>query len=134
MSIDVLLLEDYSGMNSLDDIQEKLREDVASEFDIDKSILQDVEFLICYMSVGSWGCDSSSFYIGKRGNQVFEVNGSHCSCYGFEGQWDEEIIKTKEEMLSLAERWNFLGGYDSNPSENENAIKERIKYLATILF
>ena len=27
---------------------------------------------------------------------LFEVNGSHCSCYGLEGQWDVEEINIKE--------------------------------------
>lgn len=29
-----------------------------------------------------------AFVLFQRGDDVFEVNGSHCSCNGLEGQWD----------------------------------------------
>lgn len=33
----------------------------------------------------------------------FNVSGSHCSCYGLEGQWDEEYY-TYEEMVACLQR------------------------------
>lgn len=31
-----------------------------------------------------------------KDNKVFEVNGSHCSCYGLEEQWQPEEVDLKE--------------------------------------
>lgn len=37
-------------------------------------------------------------------NQLFfNVSGSHCSCYGLEGQWEEEYY-TYDEMVAVLER------------------------------
>ena len=53
-----------------------------------KEKLAGKKVLIAYESVGSWGCDSSSFFLLKdsKTKDLFEVHGSHCSCFGFEGQ------------------------------------------------
>ena len=32
----------------------------------------------------------SAFVLTRKGGQLYEVNGSHCSCYGLEGQWEPE--------------------------------------------
>jgi len=34
--------------------------------------------------------DGDAFVLFARDGQLFEVNGSHCSCYGLEGQWEPE--------------------------------------------
>lgn len=32
----------------------------------------------------------AAFVLFEKGGELFEVNGSHCSCYGLEGQWGPE--------------------------------------------
>ena len=34
----------------------------------------------------------------KENKQFFEVHGSHCSCYGLEGQWDEEYYEDAKQL------------------------------------
>ncbi len=34
--------------------------------------------------------ESYAFVLFERGGKLYEVNGSHCSCYGLEGQWAPE--------------------------------------------
>jgi hypothetical protein len=34
--------------------------------------------------------DGSAFVLFERDGELFEVNGSHCSCYGLEDQWKPE--------------------------------------------
>lgn len=36
--------------------------------------------------------------------QFFEVHGSHCSCYGLEGQWDEEYYEDVKQLQAAIER------------------------------
>src|SRR5687768_16277755 len=58
--------------------------------------LSKLEVLIAYESVGDYGCDSSSYFLFKDGEgNLFEIHGSHCSCYGFEGQFELEPTTIK---------------------------------------
>lgn len=34
--------------------------------------------------------DGSAFVLFEKDGKLYEVNGSHCSCYGLEGQWEPE--------------------------------------------
>lgn len=43
--------------------------------------------------------EGSAFVIFEKDGKVFEVNGSHCSCYGLEGQWEPEET-TVEALLA----------------------------------
>lgn len=40
----------------------------------------------------------------KDKKQFFEVHGSHCSCYGLEGQWDEEYYEDVGQLQASIER------------------------------
>ncbi len=40
----------------------------------------------------------------KQKKQFFEVHGSHCSCYGLEGQWDEEYYDDVKQLQAAIER------------------------------
>lgn len=50
--------------------------------------------------------DSTVIY--RNGDRYFMVSGSHCSCYGLEGQWEPEEY-TKEELVELSWR-QYEGG------------------------
>lgn len=88
--------------------------------------LADCEILVAYESVGSWGCDSSSFFLFRKGGKLYENHGSHCSCYGFEGQWEPE--ETTRASLLARGSWS-LGGYDVDGSANDAAIRAFIETL-----
>jgi hypothetical protein len=47
----------------------------------------------------------SAFVAYEQGGVVYEVNGSHCSCYGLEGQWEPEPVVWKE----LLARKHYVG-------------------------
>jgi len=74
--------------------------------------LDEYDILIAYESVGSWGCDSSSYFLlrNKKTKKLYEASGSHCSCYGFEGQWD--LQETSLKYLQSEKFYLPLGGYD----------------------
>lgn len=80
--------------------------------------LKDLEVLVAYESVVSWGCDSSSWFLlrNTETGQLFEVSGSHCSCFGFEDQFKPE--PTTVEYLK-SEKFSFsCGGYDSTRGDD----------------
>lgn len=63
----------------------------------------------------------------------FNNSGSHCSCYGLEGQWDIEDY-TFEEMKAVIERQ--IEQYDPSgyvSSSDKSEYEARIELLKTIL-
>ncbi len=92
--------------------------------------LKEYDVLIAYESVGSWGCDSSSFFLlrKKSSGRLFEVNGSHCSCYGFENQFKPTPVNKIELKNRAKEEYGLFypGGYDNSPSNNISSIKHYV--------
>lgn len=91
--------------------------------------LESYDVIIAYESVGAWGCDSNSYFLLKHKDtgQYQEFSGAHCSCYGFEGQFDPQ--ETSIEYLK-SDKFNFYcGEYDDNETENQKAVKDFLAAL-----
>lgn len=67
-----------------------------------KASLVGAEFLIAYEN--EEGDNGSSWFLFRQAGKLFEVTASHCSCYGFEGQWLPEEV-TKMELLKRNLSW-----------------------------
>lgn len=94
------------------------------------SKLEQFNILVAYESVGSWGCDSSSWFLlrHKERDTLHIISGGHCSCFGFEGQG--QIEDTDIEYLK-SDRFYFpCGGYDESRDENEKSVKAAIAALS----
>jgi len=119
-----LYLEDLQGMT-----KEELVKHICYSYKTTEEALKDYHILVAYESVGSWGCDSSSYFLlkHKKTKEYFEVIGGHCSCYGFEDQW--EPTATPVEYLKSDKFRVSLGGYDNCPETNTQAIKDFMKGL-----
>jgi hypothetical protein len=101
-------LEDYDNSN-----RESVLNDFKGEWQAEPSCVDRFEVLVAYQSVGDYGCDSSAWFLlrEKSTGRLFEACGSHCSCYGFEGQFEPEqttVTYLKSDKFSFG-----LGGYDS---------------------
>lgn len=93
-----------------------------------EEILAPETILIAYESVGSWGCDSSSYYLIQNADgELYEVRGSHCSCHGFEGQYYPEPVTVEYLNSDRFEVWT--GGYDDDAEYNKEKIKEFVACL-----
>ena len=115
-------LEDYESVSD-----EELRKSIASSYEITEEELDKYDILLAYQSVGSWGCDSMAHLIMRRkeDDALMYNQGSHCSCYGFEDQFEPEET-SKEEL----QRYSFYaGGYDNNEDSNQKAMKDFIETL-----
>jgi len=125
---DMIALEDLKGLS-----EEAVIELLTQEYgEGDGATLENKEVLLAYQSVGSWGCDSSSFFLlkDKTTEQLFEIHGSHCSCFGFEGQLNLEA--STKESLQYRDREGgvfYPGGYDNDEVENKKAVSDYIKSL-----
>lgn len=70
-------------------------EDIIREFAITSEQLESVEILYAYYSYEDYSGDAHVIF--RKDGKLYEVNGSHCSCYGLEGQWEPE--ETSVEAL-----------------------------------
>lgn len=90
--------------------------------------LDDMVVLIAYESVGNYDCDSFFLIQDQEGN-FYEVNGSHCSCYGFEGQWFPE----ETSIAAIHHRVNngslFYPGFNRDDGDSHDVAREFINRL-----
>ena len=63
-------------------------QDIISNFQIDVSALNGLEIIYAAYTPGDYCGDAHVIF--RKESKLFEVNGSHCSCYGLEGQWEPE--------------------------------------------
>jgi len=78
------------------------KEDVFMEFsqgygelDSDmKNEMENCKILLAWYGYGDY--DGSAFVLFERDGKLYEVNGSHCSCYGLEDQWVPEETSVAE--------------------------------------
>lgn len=68
------------------------------------------------------GYEGEAIVIFRQDGKLFEVHGSHCSCYGLEGQWEPEAVEP-EVLLGRIER---AGSYGV-----EAAFKDQLKGALT---
>jgi len=53
------------------------------------------------------GYEGDALVVYRDGTSLYEVHGSHCSCYGLEGQWEPEAV----ERDALLKRIEAAGDY-----------------------
>ncbi len=66
---------------------------------------------IIYSSYENHDYDGHAFVLLERPSGLFEVNGGHCSCFGLEGQWEEE--ETSKEALMHRLKHGCIYGADT---------------------
>lgn len=62
--------------------------DVFSNFYVSEEESKGVEIL--YAQYNVYGYEGDAHVIFRKDGKLYEVSGSHCSCYGFETQWQPE--------------------------------------------
>lgn len=82
-------------------------EGLKHDFEIDDAVLEGAEILLAYYSCADWS--GEAFVLFRRDGKLYEVNGSHCSCYGLENQWEPE--ETSMEALRYRLDNGQLGRY-----------------------
>lgn len=88
------------------------KEDLISSFDMtddEKKELESLEILYASYDGGGYEGDALVFLKDSEG-KLYEARGSHCSCYGLEGQW--ATVETNLEALK-ARDWSYsLSGHE----------------------
>ena len=70
---------------------------LCKEYDITEEVIESID--IIYADYEYISYDGESFVLFSKYGELYEVNGSHCSCYGLEGQWNPEPT-TAEAILA----------------------------------
>ena len=89
------------------------KEDVANQFRIDEKELKGAKILYASYEYGDYS--GSAFVLFERKGKLYEVHGSHCSCYGLEGQWEPEKTFVKafdrrnidKQLQGVLKRWDL---------------------------
>ena len=96
----------------------------AAEKEALRATLGQYDIVVAYESVGDYGCDSSSWLLlrHRTSGAYFENHGSHCSCYGFEGQFDPE--ETTLEHLRSGKFRLYAGAYDTDGATRTQEVQQ----------
>ena len=103
------------------------------DFNIDDSYLEGVEILLASYTYQNY--EGNAFVLFLKDGKLYEVNGSHCSCYGLEAknyygsttsQWEPEETSVESLLKRLNEGKLGINDYDENLFANElrKVIKE----------
>ncbi len=71
---------------------------------------------VIYANYDNEGYEGRAFVAFRNGDKYFTVNASHCSCYGLEGQWNENIVEysSKEEFINNMRHYATKSYYGSD--------------------
>jgi hypothetical protein len=86
--------------------------DVGREFDESEGFLTESALVVAAYEQGN--CDGEAFVLFRHDGKLYEVNASHCSCYGLDGQWEPE-----ETTVSALLARNTIVGFGDNETNRE---------------
>lgn len=80
---------------------------------------------ILFASYGQANYSGDAWVLFEQGGKLYEVNGSHCSCFGLEGQWKPEEVVLEELKNRLLE-----GTWGTDDWSDNNFREELVKFLS----
>jgi hypothetical protein len=98
------------------------KESLEGSFDLSSGSLEDCNILFASYDVD--GYEGSALVLYEQGGKLYEVHGSHCSCYGLEGQWDPE-----ECSVEVIKHYMDKGDWSYYLNGNESVVLEAIAQL-----
>lgn len=91
--------------------------------------LSGINILLAYYRYEDY--NGEAFVLFEKDGQLYEVNGSHCSCYGLENQWEPRLTELKGIAYRLNEGHMVEENVynSSNDEEYTNQYKTELKEL-----
>lgn len=87
---------------------------------MDKVIKKYENIKILFASYGRANYSGDAWVLFEENEKLFEINGSHCSCYGLENQWTPDEVS----LLELENR--LLNGTFGEDDWSDNNFKEEL--------
>jgi len=116
-------------LNIFEDKISVLNEFAGEHYSWDKE--KEIEFVkkheninILFASYGYDNYSGDAWVLFEQDGELFEINGSHCSCYGLEGQWEPERVSLKELKHRL-----LSGTFGVDDWSDNNFKKELCEFL-----
>lgn len=100
------------------------KEEVAEWFCEDVTVLEGAKILYAVYDQGCY--EGSAFVLFSRDGKLYEVNGSHCSCYGLETQFDPEETSVEALEHRLTNGYFYVNDKDGIAAavrKYKNAVK-----------
>ena len=101
------------------------KEDVARDFHVLVECVGDV--LFAWYGLGDY--EGSAFVLFELNGKLYEVHGSHCSCYGLEECWNPE----ESDVEALTRIWKdgyYFSSYYEDGDRAKAALGRLLKRLA----
>jgi uncharacterized protein (DUF1330 family) len=80
------------------------QEDVLNAFEVPESEREGI--FICAAEYEYEDYDGRASVVFYQNGTLYEVHGSHCSCYGLEGQWEPEVC-----VVAALLRYEYLSSW-----------------------
>lgn len=96
------------------------KQDVIESYQVSPEEFDGVEIILADYTYMDYS--GSSFVLFEKDDKLYEVNGSHCSCFGLEGQWEPEEVLL-EELIERVETNKYY--HNSNRDE----LREILRYI-----
>lgn len=105
-------------------------EDICREFSLENGALKGCTILFAAYD-GEYECDA--LVVFRQNRKLYEVNGSHCSCYGLEDQWDPELtsVEALRHRLDKGTLGYFLGGYTADFEQMLTSLVRKKKQVVS---
>lgn len=125
-SIKEIINQNPVFLNSFEDARDVFIqfEGAYSDEEKSKSIEKHSNEKILFASYGCESYEGSAWLLFENDGKIFEINGSHCSCYGLEDQWDPE-----EVFLEALEHRIKEGSLGEDSYSGNNFKNELIEFL-----
>ena len=111
----MLTLCDFVGWS-----ESQIKEHLVKNYEATQPEVDRFNILIAYENEDCYDGNSAFLLEDKTTGDLFEVHAAHCSCYGYEGQFEPEST-TAEYLLS-----NFSGFYN-HQDEAKKWVTENIR-------
>jgi hypothetical protein len=95
--------EGNEGYGDYTDSLEQLKYD----FEITDEDLEGINIILADYTYEYYS--GNAFVLFEKDGKLYEVNGSHCSCYGLEGQWTYEEVLLEELKNRIESHYDFDG-------------------------
>ena len=117
-----LYLSDFDGFT-----EKEVRNHLITTYSAGIEKLNALHILIAYESEDSYDGQSWFLFQKKHSGDLFEMSASHCSCYGFEDQFDLEEITL--EFLKSSRFRVPISSYSYGGDSDGNRIRDFIESL-----
>ena len=103
------------------------KQDVISNYSIKEDDIKDYDILFAYYTYQNYEGESLVILRDKSNGKLYEVNGSHCSCYGLEGQWELEETNIEALMKRDTDFFNEVVKQHIKSFNDKKVLTQNIK-------